>query len=79
MQHIKTPVYALTVYLLIYAVSYQIGLPYPVTALMFAFSPVLIIWLVISVLKKGVPSGRTFEEGYFYDDVELRGVGDENH
>jgi hypothetical protein len=38
---------------------------------MFLLSPVLMVWLVYTVLRYGKPSGRTFDE-YFYDDVNIR-------
>ena len=40
-------------------------------AVLFMFSPLLVIWLVYIVLRYGEASGRTFDE-YFYDDVNIR-------
>ncbi len=40
-------------------------------AVLFMLSPLLVIWLVYTVLRYGEASGRTFDE-YYYDDVNIR-------
>jgi len=63
------PVVFMTFYLAVYLVL----LLYPATVrlamFMFSISPFLIVWMVIRVLKHGVPSKRKFED-YFYEDAE---------
>jgi hypothetical protein len=31
-------------------------------------APFIVIWMVLSILIKGEPSGKTFDEGHWYDD-----------
>lgn len=59
-----------TIYLLVFALV--VGIGYGDMAMgMFLLSPLLVLWLVYTVLRFGEPSGRTFDE-YFYDDVNIR-------
>jgi hypothetical protein len=68
MEGIKFPVIFSTLYLFIYSLlPFWEGVEAVVGALFF-LSPFLVIWLVISVLKDGKPSGKTLEEGYWYED-----------
>lgn len=71
---LKNPNFAATLttlYLLVYTIVTVNAWAPDTSLLMFLFSPVLVLWLVYTVLKYGEPSGRTFEE-YFYDDVNIR-------
>jgi hypothetical protein len=56
-----------TGYLFIYCVLSQIEAAFQYTLLMFLFSPVLVIWMVYTVLKHGVYNGPSLgnkEFGY---------------
>lgn len=71
MKPIKNIVLFTTIYLFIYAIVTQIGtVPYFVPMSLFIFSHFLLVYMVIRVLRKGIPSDKTFEEGYWYDDRE---------
>jgi len=52
------------------------AIPEKVTMSMFLASQILILYLVYSVLTKGIASDKTFEEGYWYEDREKLTVGD---
>lgn len=71
---LKSPRFALwfvSLFLLVYTAGASAGMPYGIVTFMFLLSPVLVLWLVYSVLRYGKPSGRTFDE-YFYDDANIR-------
>jgi hypothetical protein len=60
-----------TAYLLFYALTpYIESIPVRVTVILWLLSHVLIVYMVIRVLRKGVASTKTFEEGYWYEDRE---------
>jgi len=59
-----------TVYLLTYTILLNIQETYRFASLMLMFSPFLIIWMVLRVLRHGTASKRTFDK-YFYDDVDF--------
>ncbi|MCU0340431.1 MAG: hypothetical protein MUE30_11150 [Spirosomaceae bacterium] len=70
----KNPTFAAvftTAYLFVYTIVTVNGWAPNTSLALFLFSPVLVLWLVYTVLRYGEPSGRTFEE-YFYDDVNIR-------
>ncbi len=70
MQNYKLSIGIVTLFLVCYTLSPFMGVPAWVISLAYAVSPFLVIWMVICVLKNGKPSGRTFDEGYFYDDTD---------
>ena len=70
MKKLHIPVILVTLYLCLYAAIPELGLPMNLFFVMLGLSPLLVIGLVYWVLKKGVASERTWEEGYFYDDAE---------
>lgn len=71
MEGIKLPIFVTTAYLFFYVITPHLGIPYQITALMFAFSPFMVVWTVIRVLKDGKESEKKFED-YFYEDSEIR-------
>jgi hypothetical protein len=76
MKGCRIPVLVTTIFLVVYTISPYIGVPEPVIALAYVLAPFLVIWMVFSILIKGEPSGRTFEDGYWYDDPAApRSVG----
>lgn len=66
-----------TAYLLVYAAIAIFGNNAGLALALFIFSPILVLWMVYTVLKYGKPSGRTFDE-YFYDDVDLERIPDKD-
>ena len=69
MKPIATTVGLVTLYVFFYAITPHIAaIPDRVTIAMGLFSPILLLYMVFVILKKGQPSGRTFDEGYWYDD-----------
>lgn len=65
----KFPVAFVTIFLLVYQSSPFLGFSDDLIVAMFVTLPLLTIWMVYSVLKHGEMSNKTFEEGYFYDDL----------
>ncbi len=59
-----------TAYLVFFVASPYLGVPGNIIIFMFAFSPVMVLYMVYVVLRYGKASGNTFEER-FYDDVEV--------
>lgn len=74
MKKLRIPIALASLYLLIYAISPDVGLSEKLTITMFTFSPFVVIGLVIWILKKGEPSDRKWSEGYFYEDSNIRSV-----
>jgi len=68
MKGCKFSVVFVTGFLLVYTLSPYVGVPAWVISSAYLISPFLIGWMVVCVLKNGQPSGRTFDEGYFYDE-----------
>jgi hypothetical protein len=64
------PVLIVTFYLIIYVFLLYEGSFLRIAFLMFSLSPVLLVWMVIRVLKRGRQSNRTFDN-YFYDDMNF--------
>jgi len=76
MKGCRIPVIVTSLFLLVYTASPYLGVPAPLIALAYVLAPFLVIWMVLSVLIKGEPSGRTFDEGHWYDDPAApRSVG----
>lgn len=70
MKNIKFPIILVTAVLFVYAAIAQL---YPHPALIegiYMVSPFLLIWMVYSVLKDGVPSTKTMDE-HFYEDAGM--------
>ncbi|MCU0354467.1 MAG: hypothetical protein MUD08_12135 [Cytophagales bacterium] len=68
MQGCRFPILFVTAFLVVYTLSPHLGASPLMISSAYLASPFLVIWMVVRVLKKGEPSGRTFDEGYFYDD-----------
>lgn len=64
-------VYVTTLVLIVYAVIAYTELSYRLVFLLFTISPVLILWMVYSVLKSPDEPTRTFDE-YFYMDSDKK-------
>ena len=70
---IAFPIAFATSYLFIYCFLLSFNLNIPLALLLFSFSPVVIIWMVVRILKDGTPSEKTFDE-YFYEDVNEKRI-----
>lgn len=68
MKSIKFPVAVATCYLILYTILHQIGVNMVILLPMFSFSQFIVIWMVNQVIRKGTPSGKTFDE-QFYEDM----------
>lgn len=51
-----------TTYLVVYTILFHLDVSMPVLLLMFAISPFLVLWMVITILKYGVYNGRELGE-----------------
>jgi len=69
MKNIRFPVWFTTFYLLFFTISALYGISPLLTLVLFLLSPVMVIWMVYSVLTKGEYHGATFNER-FYEDVD---------
>lgn len=67
----KTAILIATIYLLFFIVAIHFGFPESLVYLLFALSPVLLIWLAVTILKDTSVEYRELEEdeewGYFRD------------
>lgn len=50
-----------TVYLAVYCILFLIGLG-SIMSIMFTFSPIMVIWMVVTVLKNGKYTGTALKE-----------------
>ncbi|MCG8310086.1 MAG: hypothetical protein MI975_22000 [Cytophagales bacterium] len=71
MKNIRFPVYLTSSVLAFYSMTPFMGVPYALVATLFLSLNVLIIWMVVRVLKDGVPTGQTWEESW-YEDLNTR-------
>jgi hypothetical protein len=60
---IPIAVYVVSATLLAYVILISLDAPLKIISLLFAISPVLIIWMVIAVLKSKTFTGKDLEEG----------------
>jgi hypothetical protein len=74
MKHIQFPIYFTTFLLLVYTMLPFLNSSYYLIAWGFFISNFLIVWMVVRVLKDGVPSQKKFSDGYFYEDRDIGGV-----
>jgi hypothetical protein len=55
-----------------YVLTPYLGVPYALISTLFISLNILIVWMVIRVLKDGVPSTKKFSENWYEDlDVEV--------
>ena len=72
MEHIKFPIWFTSCCLILYALLPSFGASLEIMLILFLFSPFLVVWMVIRVLKDGKPSDKKFDEGHFYEDWDYR-------
>jgi hypothetical protein len=69
MKPIRFIVLLTTTYLFGYSLTpYIDSIPTIIIFSLWFFGTFLLIYMVVAVLVKGIPSKRTFEEGYWYED-----------
>jgi hypothetical protein len=75
MDKVQFSIFLTTTILLFYTISPFMGVPAALISSMFLLLNALLIWMVLRILKHGVPSGRTFNDTW-YDDVNLEKIKD---
>jgi len=71
MEKIRIPVFLTTAVLICYTLTPFLGVPTALISTLFLIINGMLIWMVLRVLKDGVPSGQTFDEKW-YDDYKGR-------
>lgn len=72
MKPIRPAIILSMLYIFLYAVLAGIESTWDFALLMFTFSPVVMIWLVVNVLRKGEAPHRKQEDGYYYQDSNIK-------
>ena len=71
MRNPKIAIITVTVYLLVFTLSGQLGANPFLMFTMFALSPLSVLWMVYTVLKFGIPGRELKEnEAWAYEDFE---------
>lgn len=70
------PVILVSFLLLVVTFGPSVGLPIPVLSMIYGLSPLLIIWMVISVLRDRSGSEKEFNDGHWYEDYDINQIGD---
>jgi hypothetical protein len=70
MQKLKFPLLFSTIYVLFFSLTPHSTILLKVFFLLFAFSPLVMIWLVVRVLKDGVAPKQKFSDGHWYSDIQ---------
>lgn len=70
MKNYKFSTAFVTIYLVVYTVLLRLEVPVEVSLLMFSISPILIIWMVYTIIKFAPYNGRELNENeeYGYQD-----------
>lgn len=69
MKNIKFPIILTTAALFLYTIAPDLGFSFLAISLFFVIMNILLIWMVIRVLKDGVPSDKKFDDR-FYEDYD---------
>jgi hypothetical protein len=77
---LRKPLFAtvfVTLFLVIYHIFFQWGMPQDVLIGMFIFSPFLMIWMVVTILKHGKYNGPELkeDEAWGYQDRDNNSLG----
>ena len=70
MKTIRIPIIAATIYLLVYTIATYAGVSTFLIFAMFAFSPVVVMWMALRILKNGTYTGKELTEEWGYEDFE---------
>jgi len=65
--NINFPILFATIYLLVYLVILYFSIDFRLALLMLSFSPLILIWMVIRVLKGNYTCTKTFDESFYED------------
>ncbi len=76
MKNLRIPVILATIYVLVYSISPDLGFPVELIVLMFTFSPIVVIWLAIYILRHGKESEKKWDDGHWYDDFNINQIGE---
>lgn len=66
-RNINFPILFATIYLLIYLIVLYFSLNFRLALLMLSFSPIVLIWMVVRILKGDYTCTKTFDESYYED------------
>lgn len=70
MKTIRIPIIAATIYLLVYTIATYAGVsPFLIFA-MFAFSPVVVVWMAYRIIRYGTYAGKELTDEWGYEDFE---------
>ena len=72
MKNIGPAVIGTTIYLIFYTMMPSLGIAMNLIFLFFFIGNALLIYMVYVVLKYGKAPKKTFEEGYWYDDLNKK-------
>jgi hypothetical protein len=61
-----------TTYLIVYTFLFETGASLLLLSALFAFSPVVLVWMVYSILRFAPHTGRTLKEGEEYGYADKR-------
>ena len=67
MKNIEFPIYLTSSVLAFYALTPFMGVPYALVTVLFFSLNVLIVWMVVRVLKDGIPSKQTWKDQWYED------------
>ncbi len=70
MKHLKVTIASATAFLIIFLLSLHLDVDEAIPLLLFCFSPFVMIWMTINILKDGQPSKKKFSDGHFYEDYD---------
>lgn len=77
MKNHKVAIIFVTAYLIIFSVAGRLGTPLHVMFLLFSLSPILVLWMVYSILKYGKYTGKILAENeeWAYQDIDKDKLG----
>jgi hypothetical protein len=72
MEPIRPIVIGTTIYLFLYALTPGLGVAPAIILFLFITGNALCLYMVWAILTKGKADDRTFDEGYWYSDVDRK-------
>ncbi len=70
MRKIRVPILVASLYLLAYQVLPFVNAKPVLIAAMFGIAPFIVVWMVISILRKGVYNGKKLNDEFGYEDYD---------